>query len=149
MRQGAAGKIAFVIATAVIAAGCADGNLGLSTQALGPETKVDPVCVSLASQITSLQSDGTIERLEKAADGKTSKVQIKRAALQKQAELNKANSDYRARCGRAAPPAAAAQQSASVAPAAASTASPGVVASAPSATASSAPVAALPGQAQD
>src|SRR5262249_16694829 len=66
-------------------------------------SKTDPVCVSLANQINTLKSDGTIERLEKASDGKTAKVEVKRTALQKQAELNKANADFVSRCGPALP----------------------------------------------
>jgi hypothetical protein len=86
------------------------------------------VCVSLASQINTLKGDGTIERLEKAADGKTVKVSVKRSALQKQAELNKAYADFQTRCGpkvpaqtaaQAQPAAAATQKTASTQPAAA------------------------------
>jgi len=147
MKQGAARKLAFVVVAAGLATGCADGNGGLSTQALAPDKTVDPVCVSLASQIASLRDDGTIERLEKAADGKSSNVQVKRASLQKQADLNKANADYQARCGKAVP---AAQQSASAAPSATTAAAPAKTAAAtPAATPSSTPVAAVPGQAQD
>ena len=65
--------------------------------------KTDPVCVSLANQITTIKGDGTIERLEKAAAGKSAKVQVKREALQKQAELNKANADFQTRCGPTIP----------------------------------------------
>ena len=65
--------------------------------------KTDPMCVSLANQISTLKGDGTIDRLEKAAAGKSAKVQVKREALQKQAELNKANADFQVRCGPTIP----------------------------------------------
>lgn len=132
MIEGATGKIALAVLAAGLTCGCADGsNLGLSTQSLGPDNtaaKTDPVCVSLASQINTLKGDGTIERLEKAADGKTVKVSVKRSALQKQAELNKAYADFQTRCGpkvpaqtaaQAQPAAAATQKTASTQPAAA------------------------------
>ena len=129
MIEGATGKLALAVLAAGLTCGCADGsNFGLSTQSLGPDTtaaKTDPVCVSLASQINTLKGDGTIERLEKAGDGKTVKVSVKRSALQKQAELNKAYADFQTRCGPKVPaqtalaqPAAPAAQTASTQPAA-------------------------------
>lgn len=103
MIEGATGKIALAVLAAGLTCGCADnGDFSLSTQSLSPEktaAKTDPVCVSLASQINTLKGDGTIDRLEKAADGKTVKVSVKRSALQKQAELNKAYADFQTRCG--------------------------------------------------
>jgi hypothetical protein len=129
MIEGATGKIALAVLAAGLTCGCADGsNLGLSTQSLATDTtaaKADPVCVSLASQINTLKTDGTIDRLEKAADGKTTKVSVKRSALQKQAELNKAYADFQTRCGPKVPaqtaaqaqPTAAAAQTASTQPA--------------------------------
>jgi len=117
MIEGATGKMALAVLAAGLLCGCANNSdFGLSTQALGPDktaAKTDPVCVSLASQITTLKGDGTIERLEKAADGKTAKVSIKRTALQKQAELNKAYADFQMRCGPKVPVQAAQAQSAS------------------------------------
>ena len=102
------------IAFAAIAGGCAnDGSSGglFTTGALGdapaatPAAKVtaDPVCVSLSSQIDSLRREGTVERLEKAADGKTPAVNVQRAALAKQTQLNKLNADFIAKCGPALP----------------------------------------------
>jgi outer membrane murein-binding lipoprotein Lpp len=88
-----------------LAAGCANDGSGLSTASVAPEKtaaavpKVDPACVTLASQIDSLRKEGSVERLEKAAAGKTSNVQVKRASLMKQAELNKAYGDYQLKCG--------------------------------------------------
>lgn len=128
MIQGATSKIGIAVLAAGLTCGCANSDLGLTTQTLGSEktaAKVDPACTSLASQINTLKGDGTIERLEKAADGKGTKVSVKRTALQKQAELNKAYADFQTRCGPAVPsttaaqaqPAAAASQTASAPPA--------------------------------
>ena len=94
--------------------GCAsDGNLfsGLSTGSVTPtpvaaaasEAKFSPACVSLAGQIDGLRKEGTVERLEKAAAGKGDNVQVKRTALSKQTDLNKANADFQAKCGPALP----------------------------------------------
>lgn len=111
-----------LFALAAFGGGCAnDGSNGLSTASVAPEKvavaapKVDPACVSLASQIDTLRKEGAVERLEKAAAGKTSSVQVKRASLAKQAELNKANADFQAKCGPQMPKA----QTAQAAPAAA------------------------------
>jgi hypothetical protein len=117
-------KCTIVVAAALFACGCANSGLDLSTSSITPvasasaaTVKTDPVCVSLASQINSLKGDGTIERLEKAAEGKTAKVSVKREALQKQAELNKANAEFQTRCGPNIPKQAA-QQPAATTPAA-------------------------------
>lgn len=95
--------------------GCAsDGNLfsGLSTgsvttptpvAAAPAEAKFSPACVSLAGQIDNLRKEGTVERLEKASAGKGDNVQVKRTALSKQTDLNKANADFQTRCGPALP----------------------------------------------
>lgn len=105
MRTVIWGKAGLVVAATVLMCGCANGGLDLSTASISQQqtaaAKPDPVCTSLASQINQLKADGTIDKLEKAAEGKTTKVSIKRTALQKQAELNKANSQYQARCGTA------------------------------------------------
>jgi hypothetical protein len=107
-------KVGLVVAAAALVCGCsANGGLDLSTASISPQqAKADPICVSLASQINSLKADGTIDKLEQAADGKTSKVSIKRTALQKQAELNKAYEQFQTRCGPPAPSQAAAQSQA-------------------------------------
>lgn len=104
-----------VLAVAALAAGCsADGNLPLSTASVAPEkstvaAKIDPACVALSSQIDGLRNEGSVERLEKASAGKSSSVQVKRASLAKQAELNKAYSDFQTRCGPKIPGAQTAQ----------------------------------------
>lgn len=124
-------------AAAVLLGACASdvGNGGLfSTASVAPATpevasmskpKVDPQCVTLASQIETLRKEGTIDRLEKAAAGKSDKVQVKRTAIAKQAELNKANVEFQVKCApripttnEAAAPAAA-PQTVAAAPAAA------------------------------
>jgi hypothetical protein len=102
-------------------AGCSsDGNF-LSTASVGSETlasqqKVDPACAALIVNIDNLRREGSIEKLEKAAEGKSSSVQIKRAALAKQAELNKANAEYQAKCSAPLAKAQTAQAPAATAP---------------------------------
>jgi hypothetical protein len=93
---------------ALAAAGCAsDGSL--TTSALQDQKpasaapKVDPQCVTLAAQIDQLRKEGSVERLEKAASGSGATVAVKRASISKQAELNKANLDYQAKCSTIAP----------------------------------------------
>ena len=104
-------------------AGCAnDGVLGtssnLTTAAVTPAAapKVDPACVTLAAQIDTLRKEGTIDRLQQAADGKSASVQVKRTALAKQAELNKANAAFQAKCGTIAPSSSTAAAAAAPAP---------------------------------
>jgi hypothetical protein len=108
MTLGAGIKLGSIVLVAGLACGCANSGFDLSTGSVTPDKsatalKTDPVCVSLANQINTIKGDGTIERLEKAAAGKSAKVQVKREALQKQAELNKANTDFQTRCGPAIP----------------------------------------------
>jgi hypothetical protein len=104
-----------VLALAAVAGGCsADGNTALSTASVAADKtaqaqKVDPACVALSSQIDSLRNEGAVERLEKAAAGKSSSVQVKRSSLATQAELNKAYADFQAKCGPKIPAAQTAQ----------------------------------------
>jgi hypothetical protein len=114
MTLGAASKLGSIFFAAGVACGCANSGLDLSTGSIVTDKsatalKTDPMCVSLANQISTLKGDGTINRLEKAAAGKSAKVQVKREALQKQAELNKANTDFQVRCGPTIPKQAATQ----------------------------------------
>ena len=108
-------------------AGCAsDGSGLLSTASLGEQqaaAKPDPACTALATQIETVRKEGAVERLEKAAAGKTATVQVKRDSLAKQAELNKLNMEFQAKCSAMKPTTAqapgaapAAQQTASAAP---------------------------------
>lgn len=96
------------------AAGCANDG-ALSTAAIAPDkpaataAKVDPACVSLASQIDTLRQDGAADRLEKASTGKGAKVSVRRDTLAKQVELNKANADFQAKCAPSIPRAQTAQ----------------------------------------
>ena len=126
-------SLALFAATGLLAGGCAnDGSNALSTASVTPDKlaaaqsqpKVDPVCMSLASQIDTLRKEGTVERLEKAASGKSSSVQVKRTALAKQTELNKANAEFQTRCGPALPKAQSAQAPAAPVAAVAATAPP-------------------------
>ncbi len=108
-------SFAAAILAGALGAGCAnDGNL--STAGISPEkaamqqaAKVDPACVSLASQIDTLRKEGAVDRLEKAAEGKGASVKVKRTSLAKQAELNKANADFQTKCGPKIPAAQTAQ----------------------------------------
>ena len=116
-------------------AGCAnDGVLGtssnLTTAAVTPvaQPKVDPACVTLAAQIDTLRKEGTIDRLQQAAAGKSASVQVKRTSLAKQAELNKANADFQAKCGTVPAPAQTAAAPAPVAKDAAAAAKPATAA---------------------
>lgn len=110
--------ISALIAFGLLAGGCANDGTGLmATSSVAADKvamapKVDPACVSLTSQIDTLRKEGAVEGLEKAASGKSASVKVMRAALAKQAELNKANADFQAKCGPAMPKA----QSAMVAP---------------------------------
>ncbi|MGQ0457633.1 MAG: hypothetical protein ACT4OU_11285 [Hyphomicrobium sp.] len=113
-------------ALSVAISGCSNSSTPLATASVAPEKqvtaapRVDPACVALASQIDNLRSEGTVDRLEKAAAGKSASVQVKRASLAKQAELNKANADYQAKCG----PPMARPQTATLAPTAPPQATP-------------------------
>lgn len=111
-----------VIALGAALAGCASEDMGglFSTASIAPPApavapaaaatapKVDTACLQLSGQIDQLKKDGTIEKLEKVAAGKTTSVQVKRAAIAKQAELNKVNAEYIAKCGPSAARTAAA-----------------------------------------
>ena len=94
------------LACTALAGGCASDGGGLFTTgsvtepaALTKTASVDPGCTTLASQIDGLRKEGTVDRLEKAADGKSATVSVQRASLNKQAQLNKANADFIAKCG--------------------------------------------------
>lgn len=110
-----------VLAVAALLAGCASDGSSLPTGSLAGDgdktaaaSKVNPACVELSSRIDTLRKEGTIERLEKASTGKSTSVEVKRAALAKQAELNKAYGEYQAKCSTITP----AQSAAAAAPAA-------------------------------
>jgi hypothetical protein len=91
----------FLIATLV--AGCApDGTLatnGLNTSSINQEPvmaqKVDPACVTLASQIDALNQEGIADKVSKAA---TKKYKMKATDLAKADELNKAHAEFQTKC---------------------------------------------------
>jgi hypothetical protein len=96
------------LALCVAAAGCASlGGDDLATasvpETVQPAPRVNPACVSLAAHIDQLRKEGTVERVEKAADGKTTVVNVKRASLAKVAELNRANAEFQAKCSTITP----------------------------------------------
>lgn len=65
--------------------------------------KVDPACASLSARIDTLRRDGVTERVEKASVGTSTNVSVKRASLAQMAELDKANSEFQARCSTLGP----------------------------------------------
>ncbi len=92
----------------------------VANQPVTTAAKIDPACSTLANQIETLRAEGIADRVEKASTGKTTNVQVKRASLAKQAELNKAHADFQTRCSVAIPRAQSAAVSST--PAASSTA---------------------------
>jgi len=96
---------AALLSALLVGACSSDGILGgpQTTSAIPEKPKVDPACVTLASQIDALRREGVAERVEKAAKGKGSTVAVKRESLAKVAELNKANASFQARCGTVTP----------------------------------------------
>jgi hypothetical protein len=121
---------AAILVVSGLLSGCAsDGPGPATTGSIAEPAKVDPACVSLAAQIDQMNKEGTPDRLAQAATGKTATVPVKRDALAKQAQLNKANAEYRSRCSTITPKPQ--QQAAVAAPPAAAGA--GVAAAAPSA----------------
>lgn len=126
----------------------AGGSNNLTTAAVtpAPATKVDPACVTLAAQIETLRKEGTIDRLQQASQGKSTTVQVKRTAIAKQAELNKANVDFQAKCATIAPKPGSAAAPAPVAKEAAAAAG-AAVAAAPAAAGQTAALAAPAAQA--
>lgn len=99
--------VAALIATLGLGACSTDGLLGgTTTSALPEKPKVDPACVTLASQIDTLRKEGAADRVAEAAKGKGATVTVKRDSLAKVAELNKANAEFQMKCGTVAPAAA-------------------------------------------
>jgi hypothetical protein len=108
-----------LVLAALLLAGCAGegsenlfttGSLNSTpTAAAAPEPKVDPICVSLVSQIDSLRKEGIADKIEKAA---ARKYRLTSADLKKANHLTKASADLQMRCSTitpasAQPPAAA------------------------------------------
>ena len=109
--------LVFAALGATLLAGCSsDGGIlgtSLTTQSIGTNAgatpvvaaapKVDPACYSLSQRIDMLRKEGVTDRLEKASVGKTSTVAVKRASLAQEAELDKANAEFQAKCSAFGP----------------------------------------------
>jgi hypothetical protein len=133
---------ALVLAGLLLAGCAADGSsnffttgaLGTTETAAAPESRVDPVCVTLASRIETLRKEGIAEKVEKAA---AKKYTLTKADLSKADQLNKANSDFQQRCSTITPRPMSADITSppppSAAPAKAPKAAPKASASAPTA----------------
>jgi hypothetical protein len=134
--------IAALAAALALGACSSDGLLSgnTTTSALPEKPKVDPACVTLASQIDTLRKDGAADRVAEASKGKGATVTVKRESLAKVAELNKANAEFQAKCGTVAP-AAATLTPAAPTPAKAVSSAPPVAAKTKAAAATAAPVA--------
>ena len=96
----------FALLAALVVAGCAN-NAGLTTQSITPAPEqavasADPACRDLMAKIQVLRAEGTVGRVEQAADGKTPVVRIKRASLTKVAELNALNAEFQDKCANPA-----------------------------------------------
>ncbi len=98
-----------IIALSMMVAGCAQdgtlfsGNLNTSSidQTAAAQTpKSNPLCLTLASQIEALNKDGVGEKVSKAA---VKKYKMKTGDLAKADELNKANSEFQAKCSEYPP----------------------------------------------
>ncbi len=103
---------ALLLAAAGLSGGCAsDTNFlgdSLTTASIASEekaktSKVDPQCVALMSKIDALRREGTPERIEKVASGKTKTAVVKREALQRISELDRANAEFQMRCSKLTP----------------------------------------------
>jgi len=100
-----------LLAAAGFAGGCAnDGEFlggSLTTASIEPVAKaqrvVDSQCVALISKIDALRKEGTPERIEKVAAGKSKTAVVKRDALQRITELDKANAEFQSRCSTLTP----------------------------------------------
>lgn len=105
MRSTVKSTLLAVCASSVLI-GCAQDGTSLLTTGSATVAKkadpppIDPACLALQNRIALLQDEGTITKVEQAATGTTSSVMIKRSALSKVAELNKANDEFRARCSK-------------------------------------------------
>lgn len=107
-----------LLSCAVVLGGCAsDGSSLLTTGSLAANDtnvasnseRISPECMKLMTTIQELRQEGTPGRVEKiSTTGKSSTVSIKRAALAKLTELDKANAEFQMKCSKLAPPAAAA-----------------------------------------
>ena len=116
------------VVVCLLVAGCAeDGTLatnGLNTasieqkQAAERAEKNSAECMALTSQIETLHRDGAAAKVTKAA---TKKYKMKANDLAKADELNKANTEFQAKCSNYPPPNIAAVPEETPGPAAAAT----------------------------
>ena len=84
-------RVAF-LATAVLLSGCSqDGALTTG----GLNTSLDPACVTIASQIKTLEDQGVPDKAAKAAN---KEYELNSSDLMKVAQLKKANAQFKARC---------------------------------------------------
>lgn len=98
--------VTFTIGAVLTLSACAnDSMLGLTetsppsaTAALPPKPRFDPACNTLAARIDALRKDGVVDRVEAAAKGKGSTVNVKRASLGQIADLEKANAEFQSKC---------------------------------------------------
>lgn len=104
-----------LLSSALALGGCAsDGSSLLTTGSLAADDtkvasseRISPECMKLMTTIQELRQEGTPERVEKiSAAGKSSTVNIKRTALAKLTELDKANAEFQMKCSKLAPTAA-------------------------------------------
>jgi hypothetical protein len=105
-------NIIYAAAMACMLAGCAnDGSLstGLNTGSVNPATaqaakSQEALCLTLASQIEALNTEGISDKVSKAA---AKKYKLKAADLTKADELNKANTEFQGKCSSYPPRVAA------------------------------------------
>jgi hypothetical protein len=96
---------ALLLAAGLAMAGCSSDG-GLTTGSIGgeqtaaAEPKVDPVCVTLTSQIDGLRKEGVADKIAKAA---AKKYKMTHADLTKADQLTKASADFQARCSTLSP----------------------------------------------
>ena len=104
----------YAAAIACLLAGCTqDGSLstGLNTGSVNPQTATtqasksqEALCLTLASQIEALNTEGTSDKVSKAA---AKKYKLKATDLTKADELNKANTEFQTKCSSYPPRVAA------------------------------------------
>lgn len=93
--------ISLTLGAGLALAGCSgDGLLGdlTTTSALPEKVAVNPQCTTLAAQIDALKKEGVAERVEQAAKGKGTTVNVKRESLSKVAQLNALNTEFQSKC---------------------------------------------------
>jgi hypothetical protein len=106
-------NLIYAATMACMLAGCAnDGSLstGLNTGSVNPATaqaakSQEALCLTLASQIEALNTEGVSDKVSKAA---AKKYKLKAADLTKADELNKANTEFQGKCSSYPPRVAAA-----------------------------------------